>query len=205
MDRERPIRVLIVDDHPVYVVGLRMALRYSNSGCEVVGEMPNVRQAVAYLEAHGKDIDLVLLDYFLSDGTGMDVLRVVHTICPQVKVLLISGGVLDQDIIGTVEGYIDGFVSKNVNPDELKMRIDAIFRHQSWRNRKSEENDKDVLSPRELEIIRFCAQGKSAREVAESLNLSRRTVEAHKNRIFSKLNCKSTAELVNYAFRNGLA
>lgn len=200
MNSNSNIKVLIVEDHPMYRVGMRMALRYSQSGCEVAAEAENVRQAVDFLQEHGKETDLILLDYYLSDGTANDVIGVAKSISPVTKVLLITGYQLDASEIRKVENNIDGYIGKTVKPEELKVCIQSLFK-----TRESKREGATVtLSPRELEIVRLCAQGKSAQEIAEALYLSKRTVEGHKNRIFSKLNCKSTIELVNYAYTNGL-
>lgn len=200
MNSNSNIKVLIVEDHPMYRVGMRMALRYSQSGCEVAAEAENVRQAVDFLQEHGKETDLILLDYYLPDGTANDVIGVAKSISPVTKVLLITGYQLDASEISKVENNIDGYIGKTVKPEELKVCIQSLFK-----TRESKREGATVtLSPRELEIVRLCAQGKSAQEIAEALYLSKRTVEGHKNRIFSKLNCKSTIELVNYAYTNGL-
>lgn len=200
MNSNSNIKVLIVEDHPMYRVGMRMALRYSQSGCEVAAEAENVRQAVDFLQEHGKETDLILLDYYLPDGTANDVIGLAKSISPVTKVLLITGYQLDASEISKVENNIDGYIGKTVKPEELKVCIQSLFK-----TRESKREGATVtLSPRELEIVRLCAQGKSAQEIAEALYLSKRTVEGHKNRIFSKLNCKSTIELVNYAYTNGL-
>ncbi|MBO7084223.1 MAG: response regulator transcription factor [Bacteroidales bacterium] len=200
MNSNSNIKVLIVEDHPMYRVGMRMALRYSQSGCEVAAEAENVRQAVDFLQEHGQETDLILLDYYLPDGTANDVIGVAKSISPVTKVLLITGYQLDASEISKVENNIDGYIGKTVKPEELKVCIQSLFK-----TRESKREGATVtLSPRELEIVRLCAQGKSAQEIAEALYLSKRTVEGHKNRIFSKLNCKSTIELVNYAYTNGL-
>ena len=201
MESNQNIKVLIVEDHPISRIGLRMALRYAESGFDVVGEVENARQAVEFLQAHGKEIDLILLDYFLPDGTGMDVIGVAKVVSPEIKMLLITGYTLDASIMSKVEQNIDGFISKTVKPEELKTCIEALFR-----NRESKKDKEAVitLSLRELQIVRLCVEGKTAQEIADALNLSKRTVEGHKERIFSKLNCNSTVELVNYAYRNGL-
>ena len=200
MNSNSNIKVLIVEDHPMYRVGMRMALRYSQSGCEVAAEAENVQQAVDFLQEHGKETDLILLDYYLPDGTANDVIGLAKSISPVTKVLLITGYQLDASEISKVENNIDGYIGKTVKPEELKVCIQSLFK-----TRESKREGATVtLSPRELEIVRLCAQGKSAQEIAEALYLSKRTVEGHKNRIFSKLNCKSTIELVNYAYTNGL-
>ena len=200
MDSNQNIKVLIVEDHPMYQVGLKMALRFADSNCNVAYEAENVHQAVECLQDHGKEIDLILLDYFLPDGTGMDVIGVAKVVSPETKILLLTGYTLDVTVMSKIENQIDGFIGKTVKPEELKACIDSIFRNREI-SRDSGANT--TLTPRELQIVRLCAEGKTAQEIADALNLSKRTVEGHKDRIFSKLNCKSTVELVNYAYRNG--
>ena len=195
------VRVLLVDDHPIYRVGLKMSLRYSGVDCEVVAETDNVQQTVDYLKAHSHDIDLMLLDFFLTDGTAKDVMHAVDTYCPGLKVLLLSGEVVHPAVLRMSEEHIDGFINKNVKPDELKQRIEALFGHSSKPN---QDNDTEELTEREVEVIRLCAKGLSAKEIGEMLHIGKRTVETHKERIFLKLGLKSTKELINYAFRHGL-
>jgi len=204
MNNEHKIKVLIVDDHPLYRVGLKMTLRYSGLQCEVVAEAESVKQTTQYLKEHGNEIDLMMLDFFLSDGTAKDVVNVAETCCPQLKILLLSGEAMHPTVMTMVEKHIDGFISKTVKPDELKLRIEALFPNNENKEDVAKEGLIDDLSPRELEIIRLCATGKTASEIAETLFISKRTVESHKDRIFSKLNLKSTAEIIQYAFRNGL-
>ncbi len=201
METNRKIRVMIVEDHPMYRVGLRMSLSYFGSDMEVVAEAEDVHRAVEFLQDHGKEIDLIMLDFFLPDGTGIDVASVAKSVSPETKILLISGDVFNPTIIRMAEGRVDGIIGKTVKPEELKMYIESMFKGGAH---TMNVGGSESLSSRELEIVRLCADGKTAQEIAETLHISKRTVEAHKVRIFSKLNCKSTAELVNYAFRNGL-
>ena len=202
MKPSQKIRVMIVEDHPMYRTGLRMALNYADSGCEVVAEAESVRQAVELLHTKDLSIDLILLDYYLPDGNGGDVIGVAKVASPDVKILLITGYSLDDSAMSMVEKDIDGYIGKTVKPEELKTCIDALFRD---RESSKAEGASVALSSRELQIVRLCVKGLTAQEIADELKLSKRTVEGHKERIFSKLNCKSTVELVNYAYRNGLA
>lgn len=201
MDNERKINIMIVDDHPIYRVGLKMSLRYSGVAGTVVAEAENVMQATEYLKSHGSDLDLLMLDFFLTDGTAYDVLDAVKTYCRGVKVLLISGEVLPATVMRQVEGRIDGFIGKTVKPDEMRQRIETLFGTSSGLDM---ENNSDELSEREIEVIKLCTKGLTAREIGEKLHIGKRTVETHKERIFLKLNLKSTKELINYAFRSGL-
>lgn len=201
MDNEWKINIMIVDDHPIYRVGLKMSLRYSGVAGTVVAEAENVMQATEYLKSHGSDLDLLMLDFFLTDGTAYDVLDAVKTYCRGVKVLLISGEVLPATVMRQVEGRIDGFIGKTVKPDEMRQRIETLFGTSSGLDM---ENNSDELSEREIEVIKLCTKGLTAREIGEKLHIGKRTVETHKERIFLKLNLKSTKELINYAFRSGL-
>lgn len=209
MKQSKKIRILMVEDHPLYRVGLRMALSYSGLDCAVVGEAENVSQAVTFISDHPNDIDLVLLDYYLTDGTGMDVLKTSKQVCPQVKVLLVTGEEENPNMPKLREAGLNGFTTKDVTPQGLATTIRSIFRGEDVFDKESlaeEEEDPlvDPLTEREIEIIRLCALGKSSKQIAEELFISDRTVEGHKRKVFQKIGCNTTTEMVNYAFLNGL-
>lgn len=212
MKQKEKIRILLVEDHPLYRVGLRMALSYSGLACELKAEAENVQQAEEYLSQHPDEVDLILLDYFLPDGTGHDVLKAAKRICPGVKVLLVSGEDDNPELPSLMEDGLNGFVSKDITPQGLSMVISSIFQGKDFFEKEtmgSQQGGKstskaEALSPREIEIIRLCALGKSAKQIADELFISARTVESHKEKIFNKIGCDSTTEMVNYAFLNGL-
>ena len=212
MIQKAKIRILLVEDHPLYHVGLHMALSYSGLACVVKSEAENVAQAMEYLQQHSDEIDLILLDYFLPDGTGMDVLKVAKQRFPRIKVLLVSGEDNNPELDAMIQAGLNGFVSKDVTPQGLATVISSIFDGKDYFGQDSEDlssegmaNTKnDSLTQRELDIIRLCALGKTSKEIADELFISARTVESHKNKIFNKIGCNSTTEMVNYAFLNGL-
>lgn len=209
MKQSKKIRILMVEDHPLYRVGLRMALSYSGLDCAVVGEAENVSQTVTFIRDHPNDIDLILLDYYLTDGTGMDVLKTSKQVCPQVKVLLVTGEEENPNMPKLREAGLNGFTTKDVTPQGLATTIRSIFRGEDVFDKESlaeEEEDPlvDPLTEREIEIIRLCALGKSSKQIAEELFISDRTVEGHKRKVFQKIGCNTTTEMVNYAFLNGL-
>lgn len=201
------IGILMVEDHPLYRVGLRMALSYSGLDCVLKAEAENVAQALEYLNQHSKEVDLILLDYFLPDGTGMDVLKEAKQRFPDIKVLLVSGEDNNPELDAMIRAGLNGFVSKDVTPQGLATVITSIFEGKDFFGHASEEaaaQKSESLTQRELDIIRLCALGKTSKEIADELFISARTVESHKNKIFNKLGCNSTTEMVNYAFLNGL-
>lgn len=211
MSRKSKIGILMVEDHPLYRVGLRMALSYSGLDCVLKADAETVAQAIEYIQDHHGEIDLILLDYYLPDGTGMDVLQAAKRIDPGIKVLLVSGEDNNPNMTDLMNAGLNGFVSKDVTPQGLSMVITTIFQGKDFfGNDPSDAKDSlddrkaEVLSQRELDIIRLCALGKTSKEIAEELFISARTVESHKEKIFNKLGCDSTTEMVNYAFLNGL-
>ena len=206
------IRILWVEDHPLYRVGLHMALSYSGLDCVLKSKAENVAQALDYLQQHSDEIDLILLDYFLPDGTGMDVLKMAKQSFPKIKVLLVSGEDNNPKLDAMIQAGLNGFVSKDVTPQGLATVISSIFDGKDYFGPDSENLHSDgttfskseSLTQRELDIIRLCALGKTSKEIADELFISARTVESHKNKIFNKIGCDSTTEMVNYAFLNGL-
>jgi len=209
MKQKVKIRILLVEDHPLYRVGLRMALSYSGLDCVVIAEAENASQAVKFIEQHPDEIDLILLDYYLPDGTGMEVLKTSKSTCPKVKVLLVSGEDNIPDMDALVGAGLNGFVSKDITPQGLSTVIMSVFGGNGFFDHDSSfDHDElpkgEALTDREIEIIRLCALGKTSKQIADELFISARTVEAHKNKIFHKIGCDTTTEMVNYAFLNGL-
>ena len=212
MKQKAKIRILLVEDHPLYRVGLRMALSYSGLECELKSEAENVEQAVAYLEQHPNEVDLILLDYFLPDGTGHDVLKAAKRIRPDMKVLLVSGEDDNPDLPSLMADGLNGFVSKDITPQGLSVVILSIFQGKDFFDKEKMNAQQggnmapkiEAFSQREIEIIRLCALGKTSKQIADELFISARTVESHKEKIFNKIGCDSTTEMVNYAFLNGL-
>lgn len=205
MTQQQPIRILLVDDHPLYRVGIRLSLNYSGLNTVVVAEADDVKSAKSYLERHYDDVDLILLDYFLPDGTGVDVIHHARVVCPKAKIVLISGEIENEDLVADTQGLVDGYLGKDVDPETLKAKLNALFdidgNDEAKRYRIRAKAD---LSAREIEIIQLCANGMSAQQIADHLGLSRRTVEVHKSHIFEKLDLNTTADLVKFAYDAGL-
>ena len=210
---QRNIRILLVEDQPLCRLGVRMSLTNSDFGCVLEGEVETVREAVAFLEQRGRDIDLILLDYALPDGTGKDVIDAVKRMGLGVKIVMLSGEAGGATVQQLLDSGINGFISKSVRPDEIATvlasvmqghdfaTVDTVHLHQDV---KSDMDILGALTRREMDIISLCAAGKTAKQIAEELNISAHTVENHKDKIFSKLGVKSTSELILYAFRVGL-
>lgn len=144
-----------------------------------------------------------MLDYFLPDGTGVDVIRYARAIGSKAKIILLSGEINNPEIVARTQGYVDDYCGKDVDPETLKTKLYALFGIDD-EDKQYRISIKDELSSREIEIIQLCANGLSAQQIADRLGLSRRTVEVHKSHIFEKLDLKNTADMVKYAYDAGL-
>ena len=205
MTQQQPIRILLVEDHPLYRMGIRLSLNYSGLNSVVVAEANDVKSAKSFLEQHADEVDLILLDYFLPDGNGVDVIHLARVLSPKVKIVLLSGEIKNKEVVEHTQGLVDGFLGKDVDPETLKAKLNALFDvNDDDQDKQSRLRAKADLSAREIEIIQLCANGMSAQQIADRLGLSRRTVEVHKSHVFEKLDLNTTAELVKYAYDAGL-
>lgn len=212
MQPSRKTRILLADDHSVVRQGFGLILS-SQPDFEVVGEAANGREAVERCAELQPDV--VVMDVSMPELNGIEATRRLSEVAPRTRVLALSmhkdsvyvreilragarGYLLkdsvDSDLISAVrsvakgEGYLSPAVSDAVLTDYRKHVSDPI----------------DLLTSREREVLQMIAEGKTNKDIANTLNLSVYTVEAHRGRIMEKLNLHSTGELVRFAIRNGL-
>lgn len=208
------VRIMIVDDHPLFRKGTGLSITAIDSKCKIVAEAGNVADAIATLDAHD-DIDIIITDIILPDGNGSEIVKHAKKTKPDMGILAISGSSNKNLIVNTIEAGADGFLGKDAQAEDILQAIYAILEGTGYFGKETSallddimvarnENLGDKLSEREMEILQLCAKGMSAKGISESLYISKRTVETHKSHIFEKLGFNSTAELVNYAFMHGL-
>lgn len=203
MSAGQPIRILLVEDHPIYRLGIRLSVNHSDMRCVIVAEADSVQAAHIFLGQHSDEVDLILLDYFLPDGTGVDVIRYARAIDSKAKIILLSGEINNPEVVARTQGYVDDYCGKDIDPETLKAKLYSLFGINDD-DKQYRISIKAELSSREIEIIQLCANGLSAQQIADHLGLSRRTVEVHKSHIFEKLDLKNTADMVKYAYDAGL-
>jgi DNA-binding NarL/FixJ family response regulator len=212
----RKLRILIADDHALLRRGARTILQ-ARSGWKIVGEAANGREA---LEKTLKlKPDVAILDISMPELDGVEVTRQIRKSLPDVKVLVLTMHESDQMIRRALEAGANGYLLKSDLVDHLPKAVKAVADNKGFLtpriseiilkgfinagNKSDEEMRAGVrITPRELEIIRLLAAGKSNKEVSTQLGITVRTVETHRSKIMLKLGLHSLAELIHYAMRN---
>lgn len=204
----KPIRVLVVDDHPVVRAGLRMLLEKSDR-ITVTAEAADAQEALAAVGAGG--IDVVLMDLQLGDGVdGVGAtaqIRALRSEAP--RVLILTTFETDADILRAVEAGAAGYLLKDTEPRVLQDAVEAAHRGEivlapGVAQRLAAHQPLPELTARELEILRLVAGGASNRIIGEKLFISEATVKTHLARAFTKLGVNSRTEAVSLARERGL-
>ncbi len=183
---------------------MKIALSFSDLECTVMEAVPTVKQAVEFIESHPTEIDLVMLDYFLPDGNGSDVMEVLNRLCPETRVIVITSAVDSPEVERLWNKGVDGIIGKDVQAEEVSGIVTSVMSGEISADTPPPLNDDIVLTRREMEIIRLCAQGKSAKQIALELFISPRTVDRHKGNLFFKLGVNSSHDLMKFAIKKGL-
>lgn len=208
------IRVLIVDDHTLVRQGIRALLGLTEN-IEIVGEASDGREAID--KTRQLKPDIVLMDLSMQHMGGLEATRRIRTEFPATKVIALTQYDDSEYVIPIIEAGARGFVTKMASTMELATAIQAVYRGESYLStaaatalveicqmKKSSDAESDSfhqLSDREKEVLKLIAEGYTAREIAETLIVSQKTVEWYKNNLMNKLNIHSTAGLIKYAIR----
>jgi DNA-binding NarL/FixJ family response regulator len=204
-----PIRVFIVDDHQLFLAGVRAEL---GSTFEIVGEASDVDEAIAKIRQ--AEPDVVLVDVHMPGGGGAAVVEAVHRTHPDRKFLALSMSDAAEDVIAVIRAGARGYVTKTISPRDLAEAIrrvrdgDAVFspRLAGFVLDAFAESQPQILDPeldrltaREREVLRLIARGYAYKEVARELHLSVKTVETHVSAVLRKLQLSSRYELTRWA------
>jgi two-component system, NarL family, response regulator NreC len=210
------VRILIADDHGVLRAGLRSLLRLE-PGMEVIGEAGDGNETMRLAEELRPDV--VLLDISMPGADGIAVTRNIRNRCPEVKLLMLTAHEDQTLLLEAMRAGAAGYVVKRALDTELTGAIAAVARgdyyvHPSMTrallNTTSPQvlpggkDYEEILTPREVQVLRLLAQGNTNNQVADALALSVRTVESHRANIMDKLHLRNRAELVRYARDKGL-
>ena len=210
----KKIKVLIADDHTLVRQGIRSLLALT-ADIEIVGEAADGREAIEKVRQLAPDV--VLMDLAMPNMGGLEATRRIRREFPATKVLAVTQYDDSEYVIPVIEAGARGFVTKMASPLELASAIQAVYRGDSFLSpsaaailveecqlKTDTEGEKDsyqLLTDRERETLKLIAEGHTAREIAEVLVVSPKTVEWYKTNLMRKLNLHNTADLIKYAIR----
>lgn len=206
-------KILIVDDHPIVRDGLKQILADAD-GLVVGGEAASADEALSLVRQ--ADWDLVVLDITLPGRTGIDLMRDLRRERPALPVLMLSIHPEEELGVRAVKAGAAGYLNKECASDDLVRAIQLIVTGNKYvsrflAERLIEEIQRDtakppheMLSDREYEVMSLVAAGKSMKEIAAALSLSKSTVSTYRSRILDKLKVRSNAEITRYALQHGL-
>lgn len=209
-----PIKLLLVDDHPIVRKGIGSCLsKYAN--VQIVGEAANGEEALR--KAKELNPDIVLMDVDMPQMDGLAVTQALRKEMPEIKVLILSMHRQTEAVLRILQSGALGYVLKDASTDELVQAIESVSAGESFfspavarmalnqfvRGPGDGPSTMD-LTNREREVLILIAEGLSNKEIASRLNVGVRTVETHRERIMRKLNIHSVAGLTRFAIAKGL-
>lgn len=212
-----PIRILLADDHNILRDGMRLLLE-RQPGFAIVAEASDGRETLQLAELHQPDV--VVMDIAMPNMNGIEATRRLVEKYPNIGVVILSMHHDESYVIRSLKAGARAYLLKDAVKAELILAIQAVVNGRSFfspkvskilqedymqaLNRKNADDSYDLLTDREREILQLIAEGKTNKEVANTLSLSLYTVDTHRTHILQKLNLHSVPELILYAVRKGI-
>lgn len=210
-----PISIIIVDDHPVVREGLR-ALFSTEASIDIIGEASNGQHAVQLI----RDLqpDLILLDLMMKPMGGIEVIQQVKAFSPNARILALTSFADDDSVFAAIKAGALGYQLKDSPPNELVRAIHEVYQgnpslspsialkviNDINTTTKRPETSANILTERELLILKHVAQGLTNQEIAELFVISERTVRNHVGNILNKLHLANRTQAALYAVREGI-
>lgn len=206
-------KILIADDHLLFLESMALLLD-SLEEVELVDKVSNGKEVLKKLnDIH---IDILLCDYRMPEMDGIELAFRLREKYPTIKIILLTGSDDLDGIRKAVQAGVKGVLSKNISKNELQKAINAIgegftyFSNDIMQlltklpNTENPPAMHEVLSDREIEILKLISQSLTGVQIAERLNISHHTVESHRKNLFRKIGVNSTYALIKYAMQNGI-
>ena len=210
------IRILIADDHVLVREGIRALLGH-HEGVEVIGEASDGKEAISL--AGSLAPDLILMDISMPGLGGIEATMEIKKSWPEIKVLVLSQYDDKEYVSRLLKAGASGYILKKAMGDELMTAIRAVADGEFYlypsiassvvdgyllKGEPQVDDPYDRLTDRELQVLKLLAEGLSHKEVAETLNISAKTVVAHQSNISEKLDIHSRAGLIKFAYQKGI-
>lgn len=209
----RSTRILLVDDHQVVRAGLAQFIA-EHDDLTVAAEASTGNEAINL--ARQNEFDVVILDISMPDRSGIDALHVIKQLRPDVHVVVLSGYSETHYAVNTLRAGANGYISKDVSPEELIKAIRIVARGHRYLSetaadlvsdhlsRPAEKKAHETLSEREFQIFLKLAAGTNPTLIGKELHLSVKTVGTYRARVLEKMSLTTNADLTIYAIENGL-
>jgi two-component system invasion response regulator UvrY len=207
------LKILVVDDHPVVRQGI-MRIIEETQDMKVTGEAQNGTEAVKKLKE--QDYDLILLDISMPGSDGLDIIREIKKLKPDVPVLILTIHPEKYYGLRMLQAGASGYLTKQNAPYELIEAIRKVSQGGMYisnslaqllvASKKSGEGKPghEKLSDREYQVMYMIASGKKVKTIAEELCISVKTIHVHRRHVLEKLDMTSNAEIIHYAIQNGM-
>lgn len=213
---DKPTRVMLVDDHPMWIDALAEDL--AEEGCEIVAVAHDGAQTLDRARATRPEV--VVMDLNIPDPDGASCTQLLMNEFPEMKILVMSASGERDDVLRAVKAGATGYVLKSSSKAELLDAVrktalgEAVFtatlaglvlgEYRRMANNSGPEEETPTLTPREAEVLRLVAKGLSYRDIADQLFVSHRTVQNHVQNVLRKLQLHNRVELTRYAIEQGL-
>ncbi len=214
-ESKAPLKIILVDDHVLVRDGIKALLAHENA-FEVIAEASNGNEALEIIPEHQPD--MLIVDIRMPEMTGNELVRIVSSKFPKIKTLILSMHDAQEYVLEAIEAGADGYMLKGASKVELLKALETISNDGKYfsgdvssiliNNLNPTKNNNTTnkssvnkfnLSKREMQVLSIILKGKSNKEIAEELEVSRRTAEVHRYNLMKKLNVKNLIELSNKA------
>jgi DNA-binding NarL/FixJ family response regulator len=201
-----PIRILVVDDHPVVRQGV-VGLVGGHPDMRVVGEASNGREAIQQFRAHHPDV--VLMDLQMPEMNGLDALMAIRDEAPEARIIVLTTYAGDAQVLRAIKAGARGYLLKSALHRELLETIRAVHAGKKSLSAEvsyelAEHATDDVLTPAEVRVLRLIAEGNANKEIAEQLSVSEETVKGQVRNILSKLGAKDRTHAAMIGLKRGI-
>jgi len=205
-DVASPMRILVVDDHPVFREGVS-ALVSGESDMSIVAQASNGREAIQQFRTHQPDI--TLMDLQLPEMNGLDALSAIRGEFPEARIIVLTTYAGDMQVLRAIKAGARGYLLKDTLHKELVDTIRAVHAGKKYISTEAsfelaEHASDDVLTPAEVRVLRLIAEGNANKEIAAQLSVSDDTVKSQVRNILSKLGAKDRTHAAMIGLKRGI-